>query len=207
MGPNGTLGLMVKLWPTPAARDHKGANSEEHLTSGTGHLHLDQLPNFVEHLWNPLHWPTACVTDSVGVRNATSGRGNLHSKHHSGATLNDVIQMWPTPTSLSFGESHQPGNSVSYNKTMSLASHLPDHPISTVGEEFSKLRRTLNPLFVEWLMMWPRGWTCLALTSPASIGSACSETELSLFKKRMRSALSQLASPSAPPPAQIDLFA
>jgi len=37
-------------WPTPAARDHKGANSEDHVTTnGTGRMHMDQLPNFVEH--------------------------------------------------------------------------------------------------------------------------------------------------------------
>lgn len=36
--------------PTPAARDAKGANSSEHVTTnGTGRMHMDQLPNFVEH--------------------------------------------------------------------------------------------------------------------------------------------------------------
>jgi hypothetical protein len=36
--------------PTPAARDSKGANSSEHVTTnGTGRMHMDQLPNFVEH--------------------------------------------------------------------------------------------------------------------------------------------------------------
>lgn len=53
----------------------------------------------------------------------------------------------------------------------------------------------LNPLFVEWLMGWPAGWTLFA----------CSGTELSRFKARMRSALSQLASPPAPP-VQLGLF-
>lgn len=45
------LALMTSKWPTPAARDHKGANSEDHLEVGTGRLHLDQLPNFVTHLF------------------------------------------------------------------------------------------------------------------------------------------------------------
>jgi hypothetical protein len=36
--------------PTPAARDSKGANSADHVTTnGTGRMHMDQLPNFVEH--------------------------------------------------------------------------------------------------------------------------------------------------------------
>lgn len=40
------------FWPTPAARDYKGANSSIHCSEvGTGRKHLDQLPNFVAHLW------------------------------------------------------------------------------------------------------------------------------------------------------------
>lgn len=35
-------------WPTPAARDSKGANSEQHCTlTGGGRKHMDQLANFV----------------------------------------------------------------------------------------------------------------------------------------------------------------
>ena len=35
-------------WPTPAARDHKGANSEQHATvTGGDRKHMDQLANFV----------------------------------------------------------------------------------------------------------------------------------------------------------------
>ena len=37
-------------WPTPAARDSKGANSEQHaLVTGGGRKHMDQLSNFVAH--------------------------------------------------------------------------------------------------------------------------------------------------------------
>lgn len=42
--------LPVLAWPTPAARDAKGANSSDHVTTnGTGRMHMDQLPNFVQH--------------------------------------------------------------------------------------------------------------------------------------------------------------
>jgi hypothetical protein len=38
------------MWPTPAARDCKGANSREHCeTNGTGRKHMDQLANAVAH--------------------------------------------------------------------------------------------------------------------------------------------------------------
>jgi len=38
--------------PTPAARDGKGENGVEHLENGTGRKHLDQLPNFVAHVFS-----------------------------------------------------------------------------------------------------------------------------------------------------------
>jgi hypothetical protein len=107
-------------------------------------------------------------------------------------------QLWPSPTSLSFGESHQPGNSRSYNATMGLASSLPAPATSTDGVESLPMRRTLNPLFVAWLMGWP---------PPGSIGCGFSETAWCLWWQRMRSALSQLASPPAAPPAQLALLA
>jgi hypothetical protein len=39
-------------WPTPASRDYRGENGAEHLTNGTGRLHLDQLPNAVAFLFS-----------------------------------------------------------------------------------------------------------------------------------------------------------
>mgnify|MGYP003335221662 FL=1 len=43
------LDQQARFFPTPAARDGKGANGEEHLENGTGRKHLDQLPNFISH--------------------------------------------------------------------------------------------------------------------------------------------------------------
>jgi hypothetical protein len=182
-----------KLWPTPSTRDYKGANSADHLENGTGRKHMDQLPNFVEHVWST---PRASDGEKGGP-NQAFGAG--------GIPLAAPSVQWPTPTSLSFGDSHQPGNSRSYNLTMELAkpiSSLPGPVIYPVGEISSKERRSLNPLFVEWLMGWPPGWTLLAWTD-----LGCSETELSHYRQRMRFALSQLASPKAAPPAQLGLFA
>lgn len=51
-GEKKTVGLesQTKHWPTLAARDAKGANSSDHVTTnGTGRMHMDQLPNFVQH--------------------------------------------------------------------------------------------------------------------------------------------------------------
>jgi hypothetical protein len=181
-------------WPTPATRDHKGANGEDHLSNGTGRLHLDQLPNFVEHVWAK-QWATPRATEDGQWQNAN------REQTKQTLTLTRQAYQWPTPTSLSFGESHQPGNSKSMNDTLDLASSLRDRLTYLAGAESSKERRSLNPLFVEWLMGWPPGWTLLAWTD-----FACSATGLCLFKQRMRFALSQLGSPTAAPPAQLALF-
>lgn len=64
-GPNQSFGAggtplpaQAAQWPTPAARDHKGENSPDHLTNGTGRLHMDQLPNAVAHGFTPPDLPT-----------------------------------------------------------------------------------------------------------------------------------------------------
>ena len=46
--------LIVKLWPTPAARDYKGANSTEHLMRTGRKNHTSQLSNMVKLFPTPL---------------------------------------------------------------------------------------------------------------------------------------------------------
>ncbi|WP_414902487.1 hypothetical protein ACMT1E_04455 [Sphingomonas flavalba] len=68
-----------------------------------------------------------------------------------------------------------------------------DQP-TPAGPTSSSERRTLNPLFVEWLMGWPIGWTGLGPVETAS----------SHWWRRMRTALSLLG--SKPMPDQASLF-
>lgn len=64
----GNLSRDAVVWPTPAARDSKGANSAEHaLVTGGGRKHMDQLANFVEHSpSSPLAQPTSDGLKSYG---------------------------------------------------------------------------------------------------------------------------------------------
>lgn len=117
-----------------------------------------------------------------------------------GMPLPTMAVQWLTPTSVSSAGGHQPGNSRSYNATMEMSETISrsihrDQAISTPGEKSSNERLGLNPLFVEWLMGWPEGWTAFE----------CSATELTRYKRRMRSALWQLGLPDDPP-AQPSLF-
>jgi hypothetical protein len=184
-------------WPTPAARDFKGANSAEHLEISSGSLHLDQLPNFVEHLWStPPKLPQA--ENLSGDLTAYTSRN-----------------IWPTPTAMSrprSDETLERCRSVRKQKAgqntvplylEDLVSRLSLRvPVKRPdGKPCSTERRSLNPLFVEWLMGWPPGWTLLV-----SSDFGCSATALSRFKRHMRFALSQLASHDEAPPAQLALF-
>jgi hypothetical protein len=243
------LALAASMWPTPATRDYKGANSADHLEVGTGRLHLDQLPNFVEHLWQTpatdsfrsrggdrkneagldqqaRQWATPRASDSEkGGPNQSFGEGGgipLPSQAamwptpragHGGpdrarrdngkpnTTLETSVAMWSTPRAHEVGQytrDHGDPTKQRPSLTGQAFSHQ-DPTISTDGEPSSKERRTLNPLFVEWLMGWPPGWT-------GWTACACSETVLSAWRRDMRCALLALALPHAGPPAQLGLF-
>ena len=61
-----TSGTGFGLWPTPAAIDYRGANSQQHVaTNGTGRKHMDQLPNAVIHGGTGTRqtWSTPCAQD------------------------------------------------------------------------------------------------------------------------------------------------
>jgi hypothetical protein len=199
-----SLTTIAMLWPTPIAANHRSIYASDETHAKTEHARpLNEFvgrwttptasenkrgdrPDWQPHQKTNEHslnrqasqWPTPVVTVSNSARNQTSGRSNPDSKHHNGVTLTDAIFLYS----------------------------LPDRPISTVGEESSHICRTLNPLFVEWLMGWPPGWTLLALTPPASSAFASSERALFHFKQHMRSALFALGLPQAAPPVQLSLY-
>jgi hypothetical protein len=62
-------------WPTPASRDYRGENGAEHLTNGTGRLHLDQLPNAVAFLFSRPLWASMIASHGRAVsRRILKGR-------------------------------------------------------------------------------------------------------------------------------------
>lgn len=204
-------------WPTPATRDYKGANSADHLEAGTGRKHMDQLPNFVAHVWAtpcardhmPAHSPeyiAAKKAQGHGMKilpdqvaqwatptasensNRTTKMAPTHGKSHGivlAGQAADLSRQWMTPRSHEVGQyQYSRGNKTKPVATLTgqAFSHQ-DQPTKTDGDQSSSDRRILNPRFVEWLMGWPPMWT----------NFACSAMELSHWKQRMRSALSQLA--------------
>jgi hypothetical protein len=203
-------------WPTPTANDWKGSGPT--LERSDGQMRGDRLDYATEQLWST---PRASDAEKGGP-NQSFGAG--------GQPLPSQAAQWATPrvssertssialerpdsvSSLSIaqqaemvmGEVPREIYLVSEKTQRRLGfdpSSLPVQVTVKTGKPHSKERRSLNPLFVEWLMGWPPGWTLLAWTD-----FACSATELSLWRQRMRSALLSLGLPREAPPAQLALF-
>ena len=129
----------LRLWPTPAARDYKGGNSEESikrsLEAGKNGF-LGQLPNAVK------MWPTPCAFDAKGLdttlrKDATATRSIL---------LSQKVLMFPTPQHRDF-RTGQKERWEDPNRSRNLN---------------DKIGGQLNPTWVEWLMGFPIGWTDLS---------------------------------------------
>ena len=171
----------VAAWPTPAARDYKGATDERW---GTNSRPLNEVAK----IWST---PRASDGDKGGPNQSFSA---------GGVPLPAQTAQWSTPAVADVqggrkARSGERSDELLLNGQAASLSSRQDQANSSTGETSSNSGRKLNPLFVEWLMGWPTGWTAFG----------CSATELSRFRRHMRSELSQLASLPAPP-AQLSLF-
>lgn len=201
--PNSHLTTAVQNWPTPATRDYKGPNSAEHLEVSTGALHLDQLPNFVAHLWS---------TPRVVQGGYTRDKGKPGQER---LTLEGEAKVWSTPAVADVqggrkARSGERSTELLLNGQSEQVSSRLDPKISTDGSPTSRPPRALNPVFVEALMGWPEGWTTMGRfwIGPSITGSTvfgCSETVLFLWKVRMRGAAFLLPLPEGRP-VQPSLF-
>jgi hypothetical protein len=198
----GSLTAQTALWPTATATDgSKGGPNSRH---GSGSLHLPSAA--VQQQWYTPNVPNGgrvnpkemSVTGAlpngkkrqVGLENqaiqiwptprACSG------KRSSGANRTELMRSWATPTTRDWKD----GAATADVKTNCLLGRQAPRSMSDGTE--SPL--TLNPLFVEWLMGWPIGWT--------DCGSAV--TALSRWLQLMHSELLRL--PQTLTDEQLDLF-
>ena len=129
------------LWPTPTA-----------MTGGTGVApsHKDG-----SHGWNI----GAAVNDSLSKNPIRMWPTPLSSDHKNMDTANQMslstsVKMWPTPVARDHKGGYQGGRirngKVSWD-SLDVAVQHTDNQEKTGGQ--------LNPMFVEWLMGYPKGWT------------------------------------------------
>lgn len=200
---------LAAAWPTPAARDIKGANSTSHMARSTGAKHLCQLPNFVAHVW---------ATPTI---KGNHNRAGISPKAGDGL-VTQALRDWSTPSvaDVTGGRKSRSGERSSEllingqsEALMTGLSTPRDRATSPDGAPCSSdgptSPRRLNPMFVEWLMGWPEGWTRLALeTSTSSEPMPCgfSETAFIRWRRHMHAELSRLISIAEACPRQMSLF-
>ncbi|MFT4235800.1 MAG: hypothetical protein QM607_12485 [Microbacterium sp.] len=142
-------------WPTPAARDAKGANSRQHCeTNGTGRKHMDQLANAVAFPYLRFPTPTSSMMtmgDMEQARYAGNKGGNRPSYQHAKESAFATPQARDHRTG-SQGRWANPDRSRNLN--------------DQIGGQ-------LNPTWVEWLMGWPLGWTDCAASATDKFREWC----------------------------------
>lgn len=161
-------------WPTPKVSDWKGADrAREENRSGDRHSG-DGLATAAP------NWPTPGARDwkDAGTVKPRSegGTGAFEGRMDQ---LPRVATNWPTPTwkdGESSGSRTNPESNANPGTSLTDATCRSSHQglrISSCGPNCSTEHRRLNPLFVEWLMGWPLGWTDFG-----TVG-----TELYLFRR------------------------
>lgn len=180
---NLALPIAVGQWPTPRAGDSE--------SPGPHHGHADSLHS------STADWRTPASRDWKG-ESAASWR--TRTDGDTIPTLSDQVascgllapggigpesipecgqpSQWPTPTAQADAGSRNTEGSKAHPGTGLADAALTGSSAS--GRQGN--RRRLNPLFVEWLMGWPRGWTDFGPVA----------TEWCPWLQRMRSALSAL---------------
>lgn len=183
----------VRLWPTPTARDSKGANSMEHLTRDGKRNHTDQLANAVR------MWPTP-TAEQCGMTATTGGRPIEKSTNLSTQVyLEEQRKLIPTPTARC-GQApciHGEGGMdlATYAKLIPTATtgagmcggsanyqrlkEMEDAGVITAEERRSMASGNggqLNPTWVEWLMGFPLGWTDLSVSETQSCPSSSTQS-------------------------------
>lgn len=199
-------------WPSPRTSD----------TNGPG-LHGDGGPDLRT---VAAQWPTpeAGQFGTADVNRLLERRTKYQEKYGNngfGLTLGQTVAvmeargMWPTPAGSEPRQGYQrrPEGMASEQNQQSLTTvavdfqSSPQAPPTNAGQTSSPERRTLNPLFVEWLMGWPTGLSGFDTAGTASCrsplpspGCDCTHCWLS----RQREALMQLL--AIEPPAQAVLL-
>ncbi len=196
-GHGNNLTGIAMAWPTPTANDWKGSGPT--LERSDGQMRGDRLGYATEQLWYTPNVPNGGRT----LSSDTSSTGKTADGVKRQVGLENQANWWMTPRSHEVGQ-YQYSRGDKTKPVETLTGQALSHQgleTQTDGEKSSPERRSLNPLFVEWLMGWPPGWTLLAWTD-----FGCSAMELFHWKQRMRSALLSLGLPQEAPPAQLALF-
>ena len=186
---------------TDAMRSHSSLLAQQTSTPGGECLPTDPT----------LHrqWPTPTAQPYGSSQNGINGKGGEFERPSAGTpslerqAKNLQSDLWKTPHGMANTDKHGKTGGAGGEHQSQVMKATSLHALTNQGDgtspatastpkdsDSSAPKAQLNPLFDEWLMGWPLGWTDFALAA----------TEWFRWKRRMRSALSRLvlASRSGP---------
>lgn len=140
-------------WPTPTAQDdNKTPDAHLHceMRMGGNRTKITSLNVLVKEL----AWPTPTVNGNHNQKGITLKAGD---------GLATTSKRWALPTSRDWKDGANPSEKVKTNSLLGRQA-----PRIQSGRESEGTTLTLNPLFVEWLMGVPIGWSgleCLGMES------------------------------------------
>jgi hypothetical protein len=196
--------VVIKGWPTPAARDHKDAVDNVDMEkvalkfklSGVVAMHgrpvpaSSSMPGSRQESWQTATVSTGAhkqkdgsMTDKLDqqVKSWATPRAEHDSGAHKGKpdTLHSQIKTWPTPASsgVTGGPTGLAGGAGNREK---LAKMLPDAEARAMG------CGKLNPRWVETLMGLPVGWTMPSCASPVTIERMNSDYSVTVLSQQQQ---------------------
>lgn len=178
---------ILETWGTPRASDaEKGG---PHQAFGAGGK---PLPS------QAANWPTATTRDHKGSSETSLTRKDGKSRLDMLDFAAEQGFSRPDPATMQRGLPSSQWRPTSRRLLRSVTSHVALTSLRRWLRRGNWRKRRLNPIFVEWLMGWPKGHALCA----------SSETEWCLWQQHMRGALSVLPTASAgwiwQPPAQTE---
>jgi hypothetical protein len=147
-GTNGKAKLKKMLWPTPRSQDREGLEAGMRRDSpGLGVM--------------VRMWPTPDT--------CAGGTGPSQAKRNQ-PRLQDAVKMWATPNARDWKEQTLSLALARAHGNAEKSRQLPRQ----MSAECPELRGgKLNPMWVEWLMGWPLGWTDCAASATDKFRQWC----------------------------------
>ena len=134
------------LWLTPRASDVGKGESNHTFIARMGDRTDNCAQSLAAQVNNPKTWPTPQASD---CQQGGTTQGNRKSPN-----LSIVVKNWPTPQA---SDNRDRGNlgSGAIQRRQEKGKQI------MLSQSVSDISGALNPLWVEWLMGWPLGWTDL----------------------------------------------
>jgi hypothetical protein len=142
------------LWRTPTVDDSKNVNPKPNRRPGL----VSQVNDSLQETDGSMRlWPTPTTQEIEHPTAELTQTGRRKSKdgttsHSLG--LADAVQMWPTPKSTDYKAAVIWPQSKTHSRDKALRETIAQRNPEMVGGR-------LNPMWVEWLMGFPLGWTDL----------------------------------------------